>query len=147
MDDDARRLARRLQVLSARQQIRDPRAKGIETGPVCRSDREHVLALGPASVAERRPGLDCRRPIELVERDEDRFLEQGRVVGAQLLPDHVVIPGRIATRAVDDVDQDPGPLDVAEERVAEAGTARCALDQAGHIRNRRPALVAGRIVG
>ena len=37
---------------------------------------------------------------------------------SQLLADDVVVPLRVARRAVDDVDQDPRPLDVAQERVA-----------------------------
>ena len=41
----------------------------------------------------------------------------------ELVADDVVVPLRIARRAVDDVDEDPRPLDVAQERVAEAGPA------------------------
>ena len=43
--------------------------------------------------------------------------------------------------AVDDVDEDPGPLDVAQEGVAEAGAVAGALDEAGHVGDRRPAFV------
>ena len=39
------------------------------------------------------------------------------------------------------MDEDPRPLDVAQERVAEAGAARRALDQAGDVGDRRPSLV------
>ena len=42
-------------------------------------------------------------------------------MGAELLADDLVVPGRVARRAVDDVDEDPRPLDVAQEGVAEAG--------------------------
>ena len=62
-------------------------------------------------------------------------------MGRELLADHVVVPLRVARRAVDDVDEDPRPLDVAQERVAEAGAAAGALDQPGHVGDRRPPLV------
>ena len=43
--------------------------------------------------------------------------------------------------AVDDVDEDPGPLDVAQERVTQAGAHRGALDQSRDVGDRRAALV------
>jgi hypothetical protein len=43
--------------------------------------------------------------------------------------------------AVHDVDEDPRPLDVAQEGVAQAGAAAGPLDEAGHVGDRRSALV------
>ena len=43
---------------------------------------------------------------------------------AELLADDLVVPLGIARRAVDDVDEDAGPLDVAQERVARARRRR-----------------------
>ena len=60
---------------------------------------------------------------------------------AELLADDVVVPLGVARRTVDDVDEDPRPLDVAQERVAESGAAAGALDQAGDVGDRRPPLV------
>ena len=74
--------------------------------------------------SERRPRLLRGRQVELVERDEHRLLEQRRVVRPQLLADDLVVPLGIARRAIDDVDEDARPLDVAQERVTEAGPAR-----------------------
>ena len=42
-------------------------------------------------------------------------------------------------RAIDDVDQHPRPLDVAQEGVAETGARARALDEPGHVGDRRPA--------
>ena len=82
--------------------------------------------------------------VHLVEHDQHRLLEQRRVVGLELVPDDVVVPPRIARRAVHDVDQDPRPLDVAQERVAEAGAVRGALDEPRDVRDGRPAAVLDR---
>ena len=41
------------------------------------------------------------------------------------------------------MEQQARPLDVAQEGVAEARAGACALDQAGHVGDRRPALVGG----
>ena len=62
-------------------------------------------------------------------------------MGEELVADDRVVPFRIARRAVDHVDEDAGPLDVAEERVPEAGAAARALDQTGHVGDGRSALV------
>ena len=91
---------------------------------LARRRRRSRRRRGPrASRASRngRPGIAGRRQVHLVEGDEHRLVEQRRVVGAQLVADDVVVPDRVARRAVDDVDEDPGPLDVAQERVAETG--------------------------
>ena len=50
----------------------------------------------------------------------------------ELLANHLVIPLGITVGAVDDVNEDPRPLDVPQERVPEPGTARRPLDQAGY---------------
>ena len=62
-------------------------------------------------------------------------------MGPQLVADDVVVPRRVARRAVDDVHEDPRPLDVAQECVAQAGAVGRALDQPGNVGDRRPALV------
>jgi hypothetical protein len=67
-------------------------------------------------------------------------------VGLQLVPDHVVVPARVSARAVDDVHEDPRPLDVAEERVAQPGAAARTLDQPRDVRDRRATLVVFREV-
>ena len=100
-----------------------------------------VDALGLASATERRPRLGRGRQVDLVERDQHRLLEQRRIVRAELLADDVVVPLRVARRAVDDVDEDPRPLDVAQERVPEPGARAGALDQPGHVGDGRPPLV------
>ena len=107
-------------------------------------DGHDVDALGRAGAAEGRPRLGGGRQVDLVEGDEHRLLEQRRIVRPELLADDVVVPLRVARRAVDDVDQDPRPLDVAQEGVAETGAAAGALDEPGHVGDRRPALVARR---
>ena len=62
-------------------------------------------------------------------------------MGPELVADDVVVPARVAGGAVDDLEQDPGPLDVAQERVTQARTRRRALDQPGHVGDRRPPAV------
>ena len=61
---------------------------------------------------------------------------------AELLADDVVVPLGVARRAVDDVDEDPRPLDVAQEGMTETGAAAGALDEPGHVGDGRPAVVA-----
>ena len=98
--------------------------------------------LGRSGATEGRPRLGGGRQVDLVERDEHRLLEQRRVVRPELLADDVVVPLGVARRAVHDVDEDPRPLDVAQERVAEPGAAAGAFDEAGHVGDGRAALVA-----
>ena len=98
-----------------------------------RNGVETLAAVRPRSRRRSRPsalrGRAGSRPgvaaaagrSSLLNDDEHRLLEQRRVVRPQLLADDVVVPLGIARRAVDDVDEDPRPLDVAQERVAEAG--------------------------
>ena len=112
--------------------------------PVAAEIATASMPVGRARAPERRPGLGGRGQVDLVERDEHRLLEQRRVVRPQLVADDVVVPLGVARRAVDDVDEDPRPLDVAQERVAEAGPAAGALDEPGDVGDRRPALVARR---
>ena len=50
----------------------------------------------------------------------------------------------VGPRHVHDVDQHAGPLDVAQERVAQAGARAGALDEARQVRERDPAVV-GRV--
>ena len=92
--------------------------------------------------AERGPSLarGTGRSI-LLNAIEHRLLEQRRIVRPELLADDLVVPFRVARGAIDHVDEDPCPLDVAQERVAEPRAAAGALDQAGHVGDRRPALV------
>ena len=58
---------------------------------------------------------------------------------AQLVGDGLPLVHRLARGAVDDADDDPRALDVAEELVAEAAALVGALDQAGDVGDdRRP---------
>jgi hypothetical protein len=54
-------------------------------------------------------------------------------VRLELVADDLVVPLGVARRAVDHVDEDPRPLDVAQERVPEARPTARALDEAGHV--------------
>ena len=63
------------------------------------------------------------------------LLEQPRVVESELLPDDPEIRLRVPPREVDDVDEHPRPLDMAQEGVAEPGPGARALDES---RARRP---------
>ncbi len=59
----------------------------------------------------------------------------------QLLADHAVVPLRVARGTVDDVDEDPRPLDVAQEGVPEAGAGRRTLDEPGDVGDRGAAVL------
>ena len=61
------------------------------------------------------------------------FSSSAGIVGRELVADHLEVPARIAAGAVDDLDEHARPLDVAQERVPEAGAGAGALDQAGHV--------------
>ena len=126
-----------------RQQLRDAR-RAARRGP---SPVVAEIATTPAgrrgSRASRNAGQAPRprRQVDLVEHDEHRLLEERRVVRLELVADDAVVPVRVAIRAVDDVDEDPRPLDVAQEGVAEARALARALDQARDVGDRRPPLV------
>ena len=62
-------------------------------------------------------------------------------MGLELVADDVVVPARVARRAVHDVEQHARPRDVAQERVAQPGPVRRALDEPGDVRDRRPPAV------
>ena len=141
MDDDARRLGRLGEPGDIGQHLGETRAQRVESLAVHRGDRLDRQSIDVAGAPEGRPRLDRGRTVHLVERDEHRRLEQRRVVGPQLLADDPELPLRVAARTVDDVDEDPGPLDVAQERVTEARAIAGALDQAGHVGDGRPPLV------
>ena len=106
-----------------------------------RRDRDRLDTLLRARLAEGRPGLRRGRQVDLVEGDQHRLVEERRVVRPQLLADDVVVPLGVARRAVDDVDEDARPLDVAQEGVTEPGAAARALDEPGNVGDRRAPLV------
>ena len=103
------------------QQLGDPRAERVEPRsrrpPRSRrrprpSARRAVRNAGQASTAAGRSSL--------LNATRIGFSRSAGSWAAQLVADDVVVPVRIAAGAVDDVDEDPRPLDVAQERVAEA---------------------------
>jgi len=103
-----------------------------------RRDRDDRHVLGSACGGERRPRVAGLGQVELVEDDDRWLLHERLIVEAQLLADHPVVPLRVARRPVNHLDQDPSPLDVAQERVAQAGPGRGALDEARDVRDRGP---------
>ena len=130
MDDDARRLGWLGQLGGVGQELRDPSAERVETVAEGRRDGDGVDTFLRSRAPESRPCFGGGRDVELVEGDQDRLLEECRIMGAQLVPDDVVVPARVARRAIDHVDEDPGPLDVAEEGVSEA-RRRCSHPRSG----------------
>ena len=141
VDDDAGRLGRLGQLVGVGKQPASPARNAVQPLAGRRGDRHGLSPLASRGLAERRPGLGGRGQVDLVEGDEHRLLEERRVVRPELVADDVVVPLRVARRAVDDVDEDPRPLDVPQERMAEAGAAAGALDQA---RARRRSSAAAR---
>ena len=71
--------------------------------------------------------------ISLREHDQLGQQLQPGAVGAQLLPHRLVRRSGVLARDVDQVDQHAAALHVGEELVAEPGTQRGALDQAGDV--------------
>ena len=120
-----------------------------------RGDREHLQAHRLELRADELGELLGLRHIHLVEdddagafRDRDRAQRQLQLVGVfgQLVLKRLVVGDRVAVRlqrgAVDDVGDDLGALDVAQELQAQALALGGARDQAGHVRD-RVAAVAG----
>ena len=142
VDDDPGGFGRLGELGRVRQDLRDAGAERGEALAGGGRDGQDVHAFGRPGTAEGRPRLGGRRQVDLVERDEHRLLEQRRIVRPELLADDVVVPLGVARRAVDDVDEDPRPLDVAQEGMTETGAAAGALDEAGHVGDGRAALVA-----
>ena len=75
--------------------------------------------------------------IDLVGHDEARSLEQlGPVLRSSSRQQDVTLLGRAPVVDVGEVEQDhehPGPLDVAQERVAEPTSLGGALDESGDV--------------
>src|SRR5262249_44367258 len=74
--------------------------------------------------------------VDLGERDDLRALGQRLVVARELAVDGVEVLLRLAVRLdrkLDEVKEDPRPLDMPEEAVAEAGAFGGALDEAGDV--------------
>ena len=141
VDDDARRLWRFGQLGCVGEERGDPRPERVETLAARGRDRDGLDAFPFPSSPERRPGLGRGRQVDLVERDQHGLVEESRIVRAKLLADHVVVPSRVTGRTVDDVDEDPRPLDVAQEGMAESGPAARTLDEPGYVGDRRSPFV------
>ena len=62
-------------------------------------------------------------------------------MGLQLIPDDLVVPLRIAGGAIDDVEQDAGPFDMAQEGVTQPGPGTGALDETRDVGDRGPATI------
>ena len=73
------------------------------------------------------------RVVEFVEGEDLRFVSEAVPEVAQLLIDEIAVGERIVGGHVEDVHQDAGALDVAQELVAEADALTCALDESGHV--------------
>ena len=71
--------------------------------------------------------------VGLGQRDHLRFGVEPGAVAVELAADDPPAFDRIARRTVDQVEQHPGALDVAQEAVADAGAFGRALDQAGDV--------------
>jgi small GTP-binding protein len=72
---------------------------------VLRGRQRPLQPFGFASVAETRRAIRRRGQVDLVRDDEQRLLEQQRIVEPQLLADQRVVRLGIAARDVDDVEQ------------------------------------------
>src|SRR5688572_27701966 len=143
--DHPRGLRIRVQLAGRREQLRE---RGAEVGDALarrRGDRHGVQPVSLPCLAESRPGLRRGRDVDLVERDERRLLEQRRVVRLQLVADHVEVPAWVTAGAIDHLDEHARPLDMPEERVTQAGAHARALDEPGHVGDRRAAPVAGAV--
>ena len=116
-------------------------AQLLETGAVVRRDADRAVAAGAQLAANGRPALGDLGQVELGEDQQDRSLDELRVVQAQLLGDRVPLLQRIVGGPVDDPDQGAGALDVAQEVVSEPLAGVRALDEAGHVGQHRAALV------
>ena len=107
---------------------------------------------GRRRAGERRPGGgDHRRPfagleqIDLGEHEQLRPLGQPAAVQPQLAVDRVAAAhdlGRVGAR-LDEVDQEPRPLEVGQELVPEPDPGARALEQAGHVGDGQLAAVVG----
>ena len=103
--------------------------------PVAGDGRDDEAGLAVGHEAEL-VGVGRAGDVGLRADDEPRPLEQLGPVGAELVEqDPLLLGGRGAVERgeVDEQAQHPGPLDVAEELVAEAAALAGALDQAGDV--------------
>ena len=108
-------------------------------------DRRHSVKRNPGGLQMRAQALEPGRivqRVDLVRGDDDRLVLQpfarGVAPGEQreLARDHVEILDRIAPsrrRHVDDVHEDAGPLEMAQEPMAEAVALVRPLDQSRHV--------------
>ena len=74
-----------------------------------------------------------RQCIGFVERDYLRLVDKAVAVSCKLRAHRVVGLTRVAHRPINEVEENPAPLDVTEETVTEADAFMRPLDQAGNI--------------
>src|SRR5262245_19906552 len=114
MDHDPRWLGREAELVGRREQPPEGLPKSVEALAGDGGKRESRYLVTGTCLAEDGPPLGRRWQVDLVEHDQDRLLEQRRIVGAELLADHVVVPFRIPVRTIHDLHQHPRSLDMAE---------------------------------
>ena len=105
-----------------------------------RSAREIGKTLRAACLLERLDDLGARLVVEQVglgQRDDLRLVVEAGAVAVELAADDAPGLDRVVAGAVDQVEQQPRALDMAEEAVADPGAFGRALDQAGDVGERR----------
>ena len=88
------------------------------------------LAGGSGQLLPPRLGNLLRQAVGLVQAEQLRPIQQAWIIGAELVPDGAPGGADVVHGAVDQMDQHPAALDMAEEAIAQAGAFVRPLDQA-----------------
>ena len=72
--------------------------------------------------------------LHLVEHHQAGAFAEPVAIGGQFLLHHQQIPEHVFAARIHQMQQQPGPLDVAQEFMAQAGAAGRPRDQAGNVR-------------
>ena len=108
VDDDAGRLGLGREARRIGKELGEQPAERVQAVAGVRRDGDARQTLGPPGCREGGPGLPGLGQVHLVEGDDERLVEERRVVEAELLADDAEVPLRVARRAVDQVDEDRG---------------------------------------
>src|SRR5258707_1982578 len=142
--DPALRRRRRIRQGARTDEREEPLRKAIDALAGRRGDRDGLAATRGKRLDEGGHVIACLCQVDLVQGDKLGPLPQTVAIRVELAVDRGDVRERVLAGRVDDVDDEAGPLDVAQEILPEAPALARALDEAGGVSGDQLALVEPR---